>query len=440
MTEIRIDDIRIEHRFRRDYGDIAALAESIKSRGLLQPVGIDRESRLLFGERRIKAHQHLGRETIEARVIDVDSMLLAEHDENELRKDFTPSERVAIGLAIERELGERRGGDHSKRSNCDEWSGRRTDEVAAEKAGFESKDTYRRAKTVVEKGSPELVEAMDKGEASVSAASDIATLPQEEQTEIVAKGEKEILARAKEIRKQRHAEKAAAREQAVAEKTRVEAAGSVRLWRGDAFKAHARFPDDSIDLLLTDPPYSTDVDDIESFSAWMDLWLPKVASHGRAYVFIGSYPIELQTYLSRALAQKRFTLDNILVWTYRNTLGPSPKHNYKLNWQACLHFYGPDAPALDCPVMTEQFSVQDINAPDARTGVRWHAWQKPDEIAERFVRHSTKEGQLVVDPFCGTGTFIAAASKLGRQAIGIDASDEMITICRRRGLEVADAA
>lgn len=67
----------------------------------------------------------------------------AEHDENELRKDFTPSERVAIGLAIERELGERRGGDQSKRENFNEWSGRRTDEVAAEKSGFGNHNTYR---------------------------------------------------------------------------------------------------------------------------------------------------------------------------------------------------------------------------------------------------------------------------------------------------------
>ncbi len=186
------------------------------------------------------------------------------------------------------------------------------------------------------------------------------------------------------------------------------------------------------DLLLTDPPYSTDVPDVYAFAeSWLPLALKKVKPTGRAYVCIGAYPAELHAYLS--VPSGDLTLANVLVWTYRNTLGPSPSLGYKLNWQAILYYHGPDAPSLDSPLMTEQFSVADINAPDGRQADRYHAWQKPSELGDRFVRHATKPGDLVLDPFAGTGTFLLAAAILGRQASGCDASPAMLDIATQRG-------
>jgi hypothetical protein len=182
------------------------------------------------------------------------------------------------------------------------------------------------------------------------------------------------------------------------------------------------------DLLLTDPPYSTDVEDVEGFArSWLPLALSKVKPTGRAFVFIGAYPRELKAYLDVAMPEQ------VLVWTYRNTLGPSPKLNYKANWQAILYYRMPEAPDLDCPVMLEQFAVQDISAPDGRLGDRYHAWQKPISLAERLVRHSTRLGAVVADPFACTGTFLLAASKLGRIGIGCDISEEHIAIALERG-------
>lgn len=192
------------------------------------------------------------------------------------------------------------------------------------------------------------------------------------------------------------------------------------------------FEPQSIDLLLTDPPYSTDVD-IAVFANWILNVTTKLKSTGRAYICIGAYPLELLTYLEMLRQAKWLDRSQVLVWTYRNTLGPSPSHDYKLNWQAILYLRGADAAPLDCPVMTEQFSVQDINAPDGRLGDRYHAWQKPDDLAERFVRHSTKPGDLVVDPFACTGTFLLAAARLGRRAIGCDISAENLKIAEQRG-------
>jgi site-specific DNA-methyltransferase (adenine-specific) len=55
------------------------------------------------------------------------------------------------------------------------------------------------------------------------------------------------------------------------------------------------------------------------------------------------------------------------------------------------------------------------------------------ELAERFIRHSTKEGDTVIDPFACTGTFLLAAAKLGRLAKGCDISQENIEIAIQRG-------
>ncbi|NHZ84873.1 MAG: hypothetical protein GWP19_03220 [Planctomycetia bacterium] len=189
------------------------------------------------------------------------------------------------------------------------------------------------------------------------------------------------------------------------------------------------------DLLLTDPPYMTDVVDIYSFAFWLPLALSKVKPTGRAYVFIGAYPDELEAYLN-AREDTDKILSNILVWTYRNTLGPAPKYDYKLNWQAILYFRGKEAPPLDCPIMTEQFSVQDINAPDGRLGNRYHTWQKPNEIAERLIRHSTKKDDLVYDCFAGTGTFLLSANRLGRIGIGCELENDMLKIAEDRGCEI----
>lgn len=190
------------------------------------------------------------------------------------------------------------------------------------------------------------------------------------------------------------------------------------------------------DLLLTDPPYSTDVPDLDAFiDSWLFKALDGVKDTGFAYVFIGAYPNELKAYLNAKIPD-HLTLEQVLVWSYKNTLGNNPKDRYKQNYQACLFFRGINASSLDCPLTTEQWAVQEINAPDGRQGDRYHAWQKPMEIAERFVRHTTKQGDLVYDPFACTGTFILAASKLGRRGIGCEIDGDNAQIAMNRGCAV----
>lgn len=187
VLNVRLDIIKVGNRARKDLGDLDLLADSIAALGLLQPIGIDPNYRLVFGERRLRAVKKLGHETILARIIHVQSLIAAEHAENEIRKDFTHSERVAIGAAIESELGNRRGQrtdlkseeqgdllDNELRRNLDDVHGKRTDQIAAEKAGFGNKDTYRQAKTVTRQAEPELIDAMDRETIAISTAAKLA--------------------------------------------------------------------------------------------------------------------------------------------------------------------------------------------------------------------------------------------------------------------------
>ncbi len=190
----------------------------------------------------------------------------------------------------------------------------------------------------------------------------------------------------------------------------------------------------SIDLLITDPPYSTDIDDIEAFAAeWLPLAIDKIKPTGRAYICIGAYPKEILAYLQLLSKQDKFIVDNPLIWTYKNTLGVTPKMKYNLNYQMIIHLYSKDSEPLDTSITNEMFSVQEINAPDGRVGNRFHRWQKPNELAKRLIIHSTKEGDTIIDPFAGSGTFLVAGASLGRKAVGCDIDEEAIKIAGGRG-------
>jgi len=198
-----------------------------------------------------------------------------------------------------------------------------------------------------------------------------------------------------------------------------------------------KIENNSQDLLITDPPYSTDIENIEEFANdWVIKALDKVKPTGRAFICIGAYPRELKAYLDILLSQDKFILDNPLIWTYRNTLGQTPKMKYNLNYQIILHLYSKQSRKLDTKITNEMFSVQDINAPDGRQGNRYHTWQKPSELARRLITHTTQEGDEIFDCFGGTGTFVLVGAQLGRKVMGCDNSREMLKIAEERGCEI----
>ena len=111
----------------------------IEQIGLLHPIIVTTDYALIVGRRRLEAHKHLGRTTIEARVVDLDKPFEAEVDENEQRKDYTPSERVGIGEA--REERDKEAAAQRKAEGEKGWPERK------KKLG-ENLPSYRRGKSV----------------------------------------------------------------------------------------------------------------------------------------------------------------------------------------------------------------------------------------------------------------------------------------------------
>ena len=101
--QIDISSICIGTRQRKDLGDIPALAASIEEHGLLQPIVITPDRRLVAGLRRLRALELLGRRTVPVHIADIASIVRGERAENQDRLPFTLSESVAIWEAVKAE-------------------------------------------------------------------------------------------------------------------------------------------------------------------------------------------------------------------------------------------------------------------------------------------------------------------------------------------------
>ncbi len=100
--KIALDSIVVDesHRIRKEAGDLTLLTASIQKVGLLNPIVVTDDYRLVAGFRRLSACRQLGWKEIEANVVPYKNDLLllldAEVEENLVRKDFTPEEIMAI--------------------------------------------------------------------------------------------------------------------------------------------------------------------------------------------------------------------------------------------------------------------------------------------------------------------------------------------------------
>jgi N6-adenosine-specific RNA methylase IME4 len=160
VKAVHVDSIRVGERHRKDLGDIEGLARSINEIGLLHPIVVRPDGTLIAGERRLAACRLLGWQEVPVTVIDLENVVKGERDENMARKDFTPSEAVAIWQAME---ASRPG---PKDSSVINDNGTRRIDRASEATGMGTA-TLSRAKQVVEAAEREperfgdLLEQMD---------------------------------------------------------------------------------------------------------------------------------------------------------------------------------------------------------------------------------------------------------------------------------------
>ena len=185
---IAIYDIVVGERYRKDLGALGPLKASITELGLLHPVVIDGDRRLLVGGRRLEACKQLGMLTIPAvtaaSLSELRQRVMAEKDENVCREPFKPSEMVAMGRKItefERALSEQRQREGGKKGGrplkndsksftkvpSKQDNSRRTASIAAKACGV-SHTTFLKAEEVVEAATQEpekyshLVKQMDE--------------------------------------------------------------------------------------------------------------------------------------------------------------------------------------------------------------------------------------------------------------------------------------
>lgn len=179
MAEVNINEIIVQDRIRQNNGWLDSLERSIEQVGVLQPIGITPDKHLIFGGRRLQACKNLGLKTIPVRIFDIAAddpiaALRMEREENEHRMDLSVSEKIEIAKRIEEVLGNRRGQrtDLQPPQNIGEVNSPKDKESSAiaAKAVDMNRETYRQAKTVVDSGQQNIIQAMDSGVKSINAA------------------------------------------------------------------------------------------------------------------------------------------------------------------------------------------------------------------------------------------------------------------------------
>ena len=209
-------------------------------------------------------------------------------------------------------------------------------------------------------------------------------------------------------------------------------------------------PPDSADLLLTDPPYNISrktgfatlgPKSIERFAVSMDFgkWdhaeinlghLAKQAYRalrkgGTAIVF---YDVWKLTTLATTLTEAGFVQLRLIEWVKSNPVPLNSKRNYLTNSReiAVLAVKGSK------PTFNSEYDNGQYTYPIPNNGTRYHPTQKPLPLFTDLVLKHSNPGDLIIDPFVGSGTTAVAAMSQGRKFAGCDVDADYIKISKQR--------
>ena len=87
---------------------------------------------------------------------------------------------------------------------------------------------------------------------------------------------------------------------------------------------------------------------------------------------------------------------------------------------------------MKCPGVPLQTIWTDVGSVGRSKEYLGYATQKPEALLERIIRASSNPGDVVLDPFCGCGTAVVAAHRLGRRWAGIDVTWLAVALMRNR--------
>ncbi len=232
--------------------------------------------------------------------------------------------------------------------------------------------------------------------------------------------------------------------------------------RGDCVKLLRALDEPVADLIFADPPfnigYKYDVYEdrkaYDDYYAWTEQWMRACAEKalkpaGSFWVAIGDeYAAEVKTIGDRLGLHLR----NWVIWHY--TFGQNTKKKFARS-HAHLFYFVKDPKAFTFNDMAVRIpSARQTTYADKRANpkgklpddvwsfsrlcgtfkerVDWHPCQMPERVIERIVAASSDPGDMVLDPFSGSGTTLTVAARLKRHYMGIDISADYVANATRR--------
>jgi len=403
IKTVAVDEIVVGPRFRKDAGDIDGLADSIRELGLLHPVVITTDLRLIAGCRRLQACKRLGWKSVPVRLLDLGHIVDGEFAENVARKDFTVSEIAAIVKElrprVEAEARERRRTGLGKR-----WKGSSVVETCPDRPAGKTRDII--ARYVGLSG-----RSLDKIEAITQAAEANPERYGSLKDEMDRSGK---AGRVNRLYLQlRHLQEADAARQHVPVED-----DEVRLFHCDFRHLVQHVGPATARLVLADPPWGRDA---------LALW-PEIAACAETMLSEGGVlaalpPIMCLPEVIAAIGQRlqyRWTLA-----LFRGDPCPLVQGTQIANgWRPVL---------LYARGRCQELRIRDaVGYSRATWQKKFHPWeQDPDELSY-LIERLTQAGECVVDLFGGSFVGAVVSRRLGRRYYGCDTDAGCVDIGRKR--------
>ena len=217
---------------------------------------------------------------------------------------------------------------------------------------------------------------------------------------------------------------------------------NVKLYNDDCLNVLKDIEDNSIDLVVTDPPYEvitggrnggvkgkpsgilTENKQLMKSIPKADLWLSecfRVMKDG-THIYIMTNTLNLTNYLN-IINDVGFKLHNLLVWNKNNT---TPNRWYMKNCEYVIFARKGFAKSINNP------SSQTVHNFDNIIGNKKHPTEKPVDLMKLYVGNSSQVGGTVLDPFMGVGSTGVACKELNRNFIGVELDEQYFDIATKR--------